>query len=110
MAHRLPSCGMQLQELQRSGFLVVIWTLEGEGSVFMLCMLNCSEACGILVPQPEIEPMSPALQGEFFTTGPPGKSLFHFFHDGGACTWKEPEKQREMKAGRAKPQRNPGRS
>ena len=30
-------------------------------------------ACGILVPQPRIEPESPALQGRFLTPGPPGK-------------------------------------
>ena len=27
--------------------------------------LSCSTACGILVPQPGIEPVSPALQGRF---------------------------------------------
>ena len=27
------------------------------------------------LPGPGIEPMSPALAGEFLTTGPPGKSL-----------------------------------
>ena len=32
-------------------------------------------AHGILVPWPGIEPVSPALQGRFLTTGPPGKSL-----------------------------------
>ena len=33
--------------------------------------------CGILVPEPGIEPTSPALVGRFLTTGPPGKpSLF----------------------------------
>ena len=32
-------------------------------------------ACGILVSQVGIEPMSPALQGGFLTPGPPGKSL-----------------------------------
>ena len=32
-------------------------------------------ACGILVAQPGIEPMSPALESRFLTTGPPGKSL-----------------------------------
>ena len=32
-------------------------------------------ACGISVPQPQIEPASPALGGRFLTTGPPGKSL-----------------------------------
>ena len=31
--------------------------------------------CGILVPQPGIEPMSPALESRFLTTGPPEKSL-----------------------------------
>ena len=36
-------------------------------------------ACGILVPQPEMEPKSPALKGRFLTTGPPGKSLFNTF-------------------------------
>ena len=37
--------------------------------------LSCPAACEILVPQPGIEPTSPALEGRFFTTGPPGKSL-----------------------------------
>ena len=31
-------------------------------------------ACGILVSQPGIEPVSPALEGRFSTIGPPGKS------------------------------------
>ena len=31
--------------------------------------------CGILVPQPETEPTSPALEGGFLTIGPPGRSL-----------------------------------
>ena len=30
--------------------------------------------CGILAPQPGIEPIPPALEGEVLTTGPPGKS------------------------------------
>ena len=33
------------------------------------------EACGILAPQPGIEPTLPTLEGEVFTTGLPGKSL-----------------------------------
>ena len=33
------------------------------------------EACGILVPQPGIEPTTSALAGEVLTTGLPGKSL-----------------------------------
>ena len=32
-------------------------------------------ARGILVPQPGIEPVSPALEGGFLTAGPPEKSL-----------------------------------
>ena len=32
------------------------------------------EACGILAPQPGVEPTPPALEGEVLTTGPPGKS------------------------------------
>ena len=31
--------------------------------------LSYPKACGILVPQPGIEPKSPALQGRFLTTG-----------------------------------------
>ena len=53
-------------------------------------MLQCTDSLvGVLglgscdmrktrVPQPGTEPMSPALQGGFLTTGPPGKSLAHF--------------------------------
>ena len=40
--------------------------------------LSCSVACGILVPGPGIEPTSPALEGGFLTTGPPGKFLLFF--------------------------------
>ena len=36
---------------------------------------SCSKACEILIPQPGIELMFPALQGRFLTSGPPGKSL-----------------------------------
>ena len=37
------------------------------------------EACGILAPQPGIEPTAPALEGGFLTTGPPGKAHFLAF-------------------------------
>lgn len=48
--------------------------------------LRCSEACGTFVPWPRIKPRSPASQGRFLITGPPGKSpkyIFdsHFPHD-----------------------------
>ena len=36
--------------------------------------LSFSELYGVLVPLPGIKPESPALQGKFLTTGPPGKS------------------------------------
>lgn len=34
---------------------------------------SCSTVCGNPVPRPGIKPASPALQGGFLTTGPPGK-------------------------------------
>ena len=33
------------------------------------------KACGFLVPQPGIKPVSPSLEAKVLTTGPPGKSL-----------------------------------
>ena len=47
---------------------------EHVGSAVVVSGLNCPVACGILVPRRGIEPMSPALEGGFSTTGPPGKS------------------------------------
>ena len=47
---------------------------ECSGSVVATHQLSCPMACGILVPQPEMEPTSPALEGGFLTTGLPGKS------------------------------------
>ena len=41
------------------------------GSVVEAHGLSCSVACGILLLRPGIEPMSPALQGRFSTSGPP---------------------------------------
>ena len=49
--------------------------LRHTSSVVVARGLSCPTACGILVPQPGIEPTSPALEGRFFTTGSPGKSL-----------------------------------
>ena len=37
--------------------------------------LSCPATYRILVPWPGIKPTSPELEGGFFTTGPPGKSL-----------------------------------
>ena len=49
-------------------------SLRCGGSVVVVCGLSCPMACGILVPRPRIEPAFTALEGGFFTTGPPGKS------------------------------------
>ena len=51
-------------------FLVAEHELQSAGSVVVALGLSCSLACGILVPQSEIEPKSPALAGRFLTTGP----------------------------------------
>ena len=72
--------------LRREGFSLVVahgfslsscgaWAPGCVGSVVVVHGLSCPAACGILVPRPGIEPTSPALKGEFFTTGPWGKSL-----------------------------------
>ena len=60
------SCGMQD---------LWLWCAD---SLISAHRLRSSAACGIIVPQPWFEPLSPALQGRFLTTGPPGKSLY--FH------------------------------
>ena len=57
-AQQLAACGLQS-----------MWV-----PVVAACELSYSVACGILVPQPWIKLASPALEGEFLTTGPPGKS------------------------------------
>ena len=44
--------------------------------IFATCGLNCPVACGILVPCPGMELVSPALPGRFLTAEPPGKSPF----------------------------------
>ena len=46
----------------------------------MFWFFGC-EACGILTTWSGIKPAPPALEGEDFTTGPPGKSLGFFFLD-----------------------------
>ena len=44
-------------------------------STLALIFWPCHTAYGILVPQPEIEPVPPALEAGFLTTGLLGKSL-----------------------------------
>ena len=45
--------------------------------------LSCSVAYGILLPQPRIEPVSPAPQGEFFIFGGLGLAARAFLQFGG---------------------------
>ena len=56
------------------------WALEHVGSVVVARHLSFSMAYETLVPEPGIEPVSPALQGRFLTTGPP--SLDGYFRMG----------------------------
>ena len=64
------SMGSQHEEssLHHAGFFVAAHGFS------MVCRLCRSRARGVLVLPPGIEPSSPALQGGFLTTGPPGKS------------------------------------
>ena len=45
-----------------------------QASLVTVRVPRCPTACGILVPQPAIDPVSLSLAGRFSTTGPPGKS------------------------------------
>ena len=48
--------------------------LQAAGSVAVAHKLSCLVVCGILVPQPGIEPASSVLEGGFLTTELPRKS------------------------------------
>ena len=58
-----------LQQLQLSGSAVVEPGLSG------------STACGVLIPQPGIEPASPAPAGGFLTPGPSEKSPLYILSE-----------------------------
>ena len=70
----LSSCGARAPG--HVGSVVVALELSCASSVVVVCGLSRPVACGILVPWPGIKSVSPALEGGFFITGPPGKSLF----------------------------------
>ena len=48
-------------------------SLWHRGFSLVVRRFSCPRACGILGPWPGIKPTSPALEGIFLTTGPPGK-------------------------------------
>ena len=47
---------------------------QSMGTVVVVHRLSYRKTCEILVPQPGIKPMSPALQSKFLTSEPPGDS------------------------------------
>ena len=53
---------------------------RARASIVVAHRFSCPVSCGILVPNPGIEPMSPALAGGFLTTEPPGKSWSSHCH------------------------------
>ena len=77
------SCDKQglLSKVAVHGHLIVVASLvaehgllETQVSVVVAHGLSCPMACGD-PPKPGMEPMSPSLAGEFFTTEPSGKPL-----------------------------------
>ena len=52
------------------GLCCTAQTLGCVGSVVMVPRLSCPSACGILVPGPETDPVSPVLAGGCLTIGP----------------------------------------
>ena len=67
-----------------SGLCLALWSLGLRGRLYSFGArtrelrsvgLACPVACGVLVPPPEMEPTSPALQGRVLVTEPTGKSL-----------------------------------
>ena len=71
------TCALELQHM-----LLTCWdagTPELLGSVVVTRRLSCPVSCGILDPQPWMEPTPPELEGEFLHTGPWGKPMLQVF-------------------------------
>ena len=62
-----------LEKEMATHFSILAWRFlwTEEHAVVLVLGLSCSVACGILVAQPGIKPVSPALQGRFLTSRPP---------------------------------------
>ena len=67
----------------------ILWEFSMQRMNFpgMARRLSCSTLGGILVPWPGIEPMCPALQSGFLTTGPPRKSLCYIYFNHKKGSW-----------------------
>ena len=63
------------------GSFVAAPRLQSSGSIVVVHGLSRSAACGIFLDQIFIEPVSPALAGRFFSTGPPGKPSVGKFNE-----------------------------
>ena len=75
VAHGLLSSCAQAAERVGSVFCGMrALLLRCASSVVVAHTLSCPATCGILVPRPGVEPASPALEGGFLTTGPPGRT------------------------------------
>ena len=56
--------------------LLALWVFVAAcGPLYAVLGLSGPVACGILASRPELKPLSSALEGRFFTSGSPGKSL-----------------------------------
>ena len=78
--HQLVSSAVLPQYFLPFSFSWLHWVFVAHGlSLVVVHRLSCPMACGTLVPQPGMEPVSSALEGGFLTTGPPGKSLYNTF-------------------------------
>ena len=82
VAHRLPLAAASRASslVMLCGLLTAVASCCGAqalgyvGSAAVVQRLTCPGACGILVPRPGTEPMSPALAGGLLIAGPPRKS------------------------------------
>ena len=75
--------GLCLSLLKTNIYLLIYFSSSGlscwGGGPSLRCTVSLAVACGILVRWPGIQPVSPALQGRFLPSGPPGKSWFMSF-------------------------------
>ena len=73
-------CKLNEQEIQRFYKEVFLFCTIDLFSYFKKILFIWPSACGILVPQPGIEPVSPVMETLSLTTWPPGKSLFSYLY------------------------------
>ena len=59
-----------------SSVTLSVWAASGLSGVWAQLLRCVGLECGVWVPWPGMELTSPALEGWFLTTGPPGKSSF----------------------------------